>query len=144
MIEYCANNLQLSCIITSGGSSLEQAHLAKIKSETHAPYVDLSGKTNLLALAALIEKARLLVTVDSAPMHLATATRTPQVVLFGPTNPFHWTPRQSSALIVHGDKTFSQNELAPEQPRLPMKLISTKAVIDAMKSLLSAPAAPAS
>jgi heptosyltransferase III len=144
VIEHCEQNFQRRCVLTSAGMPIEQAHIAAIKSQTRAPYVDLSGKLNLLTLAALIEKARLLVTVDSAPMHLATAMRTPQVVLFGPTNPFHWTPRQSPVLVLHGNKTFSQSELAPEQPRLPMKLISTEAAIDAMKTLLSAPAAPAS
>jgi len=43
--------------------------------------------------------------VDSAPMHLASASRTPQVILFGPTNPFHWRPRESPALILQGTST---------------------------------------
>jgi len=83
----------------------------------------------------------LLVTVDSAPMHLAAATNTPQVILFGPTNPFHWQPRKSNALILQGDSGKPRTEFAPRQDRLPMKLISTKAVIDAMSSLLSIPTA---
>jgi ADP-heptose:LPS heptosyltransferase len=53
------------------------------------PVVDLSGQLDLLTLSALIERARLLVTIDSAPMHLAAALGTPQIALFGPTNPFH-------------------------------------------------------
>ncbi|MEY2479851.1 MAG: heptosyltransferase [Verrucomicrobiota bacterium] len=143
-IEHCANDLQLACVVTSGNSPMEKAHLAKIKSATRTRYVDLSGQTSLLALAALIEKARLLVTIDSAPVHLAAAMRTPQVALFGPTNPFHWAPRDSPALICYAGKVLRPNELAPERPRFPMKLISTQAVIDAMKSLLSRPTAPAS
>ena len=62
--------------------------------------IDLSGKTDLLTLAAVVRKARLLVTVDSAPMHFAAAWGTPQVVLFGPTNPFHWHPRSESAVVL--------------------------------------------
>ena len=131
-------------MLTSAPTPIEQAHLAAIKSQTRAPFVDLSGKVNLLELAAVIEKATLLVTVDSAPVHLAAAMRTPQVALYGPTNPFHWAPREGPALICYAGKTWRPNELAPDQPRFPMKLISTEGVIDAMKSLLSAPAAPAS
>jgi len=63
--------------LTSGASKHEQTHIAAIKNETKI--IDLSGKTDLLTLAALIGEARLLVTVDSAPMHLAAATHTPQV-----------------------------------------------------------------
>jgi ADP-heptose:LPS heptosyltransferase len=91
----------------------------------------------LLVLAALIAQAQLLVTVDSAPVHLAAATRTPQVILFGPTNPFHWRPRESPALILHGKSAAPVNEFAPAQPRFPMSEISTEAVISAMNSLLS-------
>jgi len=101
--------------------------------------IDLSGKTDLLTLGALIAQARLLVTVDSAPLHLAAATHTPQVALFGPTNPFHWRPRESPALILQGESGVPLQEFAPREPRLPMKQISTRAVIDAMDSLLSIP-----
>ena len=43
------------------------------------------GKLTLRQSAALIGNARLLVTNDSAPLHLATAMGTPIVALFGPT-----------------------------------------------------------
>jgi ADP-heptose:LPS heptosyltransferase len=107
----------------------------------HQEIIDLSGKTNLLTLAGLIDQARLLVTVDSAPMHLAAATRTPQVALFGPTNPFHWRPRESPALILQGKSGAPVTEFVPAQPRFAMSQISTEAVISAMDSLLSLRAA---
>jgi predicted lipopolysaccharide heptosyltransferase III len=135
-------------VLTGGVSPLEKSHLADIESRLPRPtgasgpaVVDLSGKLKLLTLAALIAQARLLVTVDSAPMHIATATGTPQVVLFGPTNPFHWQPRQPTALILQGDSPVPVRQFAPRQERLPMKLISTQTVIDAMDSLLSMPTA---
>ncbi|MDP9185962.1 MAG: hypothetical protein M3O72_01215, partial [Verrucomicrobiota bacterium] len=64
----------------------------------------------------------------------------PEVILFGPTNPFHWRPRESPALILQGTSTSPLTEFVPKQPRLPMNQISTQAVIDAMETLLSAPA----
>jgi ADP-heptose:LPS heptosyltransferase len=51
---------------------------------TRQKFIDLSGKTDLLTLAALVGQAQLLVTVDSAPVHFAAASHTPQVILFGP------------------------------------------------------------
>jgi ADP-heptose:LPS heptosyltransferase len=168
VIEHAGEMYDVDIVLTSGLSSLEQSHLAEIKLKLRRPIdwfatasspaqaarpsrsspagsiVDLSGQTDLLTLAALIEKARLLVTVDSAPLHLAAATRTPQVALFGPTNPFHWRPRNSGALILQGTSTGPLHEFSAEQPRVPMKQISTRAVIDAMDALLSAPAAQGS
>ena len=136
-IDHARSNSLISAVLTGGRSKLEQEHLGEIRSKLRQPAVDLSGKTDLLTLAALIAQARLLVTVDSAPMHLAAATQTPQVILFGPTNPFHWRPRESPALIMQGESTTPVTEFSAMRPRLPMCQISTEAVIGAMDSLLS-------
>jgi predicted lipopolysaccharide heptosyltransferase III len=141
VINHAGQNNDVDLVLTSGMSRLEQDHVIEIKTKTRMRIVDLSGRTDLLALAALIAQAGLLVTVDSAPMHLAAATQTPQVVLFGPTNPFHWRPRESPALILQGESANPLTDFTPFQPRFPMSQISTEAVIGAMDSLLSAPAA---
>lgn len=140
-IDYVDSSAGVSVVLTGGSSKLEQEHLAAIKRRLHRPAIDLSKTTDLLTLAALIAQARLLVTVDSAPMHLAAAMHTPQVVLFGPTNPFHWRPLESPAVILQGDGPTPVNEFSPVRPRLPMRQISTEAVIDAMDSLLATPLA---
>src|SRR5207244_6318625 len=88
VIDYAQNNWQIQSIVTGGNSKSEQEQIGQIKTKLSQPIVDLSGQTDLLTLAALIGQARLLVTVDSAPMHLAAATQTQQAVLFRPTNPF--------------------------------------------------------
>ena len=144
VIDHASQNYDLDLVLTGGKSELEWTHLAKIKSKVRKSVTDLSGQTDLLTLAALIAQARLLITVDSSPMHLAAATRTPQVILFGPTNPFHWRPRERTALILQGASTSPLSEFSSKQPRFPMKQISTRAVIDAMQSLLSIPAAQGS
>ena len=144
VIDYARSILKFCPVLTSGSSALEWQHLAEIKGKLAQPVVDLSGKIDLLTLTALIEQARLIVTVDTAPIHLAAAMETPQVILFGPTNPFHWRPRQSSALILQGKSTSPVATFTPEQPRFSMNDISTEAVINAMNSLLSAPAVQAS
>lgn len=129
----------LPCVVTGAHSPLEQKHIAQIKAATREPFVDLSGRVDLLTLTALIKKARLLATVDSAPMHLAAATQTPQVVLFGPTNPLHWRPRGSPALILQAGQPAPLTEFSPDHKRAPMNLISTEQVIDGMKALLATP-----
>ncbi len=49
--------------------------------------VNLAGRLSLLQTAALIRGASVVVTNDSAPLHLASAMNTPTVALFGPTVP---------------------------------------------------------
>ena len=143
IIKFAATELGLFPVLSGGTSNLERAHLAAIREKLQTAVLDLSGQLDLLSLAALLERARLLVTVDSAPLHLASATRTPQVALFGPTNPFHWRPRNSPAAILFGDSPQPQRHFQVPQPKRPLNQISTAAVIDAMRLVLSAPAASA-
>ena len=60
------------------------------------PVADLVGRLTLRQLAALLQHARLLVSNDSGPVHLAAAMGTPTVVLFGTsdpaTGPARWGP----------------------------------------------------
>jgi heptosyltransferase-2 len=49
--------------------------------------LDATGRLSLLASAELIARARVLVTNDSSPTHLASAVGTPTVTIFGPTVP---------------------------------------------------------
>lgn len=64
-----------------------------------------AGTVSLRLAAALVEQAALLVTNDSAPLHLATAVGTPVVAVFGPTVPaFGFGPRGQRDLVVEHDR----------------------------------------
>jgi ADP-heptose:LPS heptosyltransferase len=54
--------------------------------------VDLTCKTTLKQLTALLERADLVVANDSGPMHIASALGRPLVTPFGPTNPVRTGP----------------------------------------------------
>ena len=49
--------------------------------------VDLTNQLSLTQLAALLQQAKLLISSDSGPVHLAAAVGTPTVALFGTTEP---------------------------------------------------------
>lgn len=138
------NDRGVTPVVSGGRLRMEQAHIAEIRAQTRAPFVDLSASVDLLSLAAVIARAQLLVTVDSAPMHFAAASRTPQVVLFGPTNPMHWYPRFTPAVILQGHQRHPVTSFDPNQPAVPMNRISTQQVISAMETLLAAPRAATS
>jgi ADP-heptose:LPS heptosyltransferase len=132
VINYCEENLKLPCVITGSGDGSEQRHIAKITAALAQPARDLSGRLDLLTLAALTKSARLVVSVDSAPMHLAGAFQTPQVALFGPTNPFHWQPRQPNAVLILAAEPTPNPELKPHHKSAPMSEIVTERVINAI------------
>jgi heptosyltransferase-2 len=60
----------------------------KIKNESRSPrVVSTAGECTFLQSAEVIRRCRLMVSNDSAPMHIGTAMGTPVVALFGPTVP---------------------------------------------------------
>ena len=65
---------------------------ANASSPTTVPIADLSGRTSIKQLAAILGRATLFVGADSGVMHLAAAMRTPIVAIFGPTNHKAWAP----------------------------------------------------
>lgn len=62
--------------------------------------VVLCGKTGLKQLAALLERADLLVSNDTGPTHIGAAMETPLVALFGPTSPRLTGPRGGGKISV--------------------------------------------
>ena len=89
VIDFCQETLGRPCVVTGGsGDAFEQAHLARLQAALRRPCADLAGRLDLLSLTAVLAQAAVFAGVDSGPMHLAAAFRRPQVVLFGPTNPF--------------------------------------------------------
>ena len=66
--------------------------------------LNLAGQTNLAELGWLLKHARVLVTRDTGPSHLAAAVGCPVVVIFGRTAPLYgptrWRPLTEKAVIV--------------------------------------------
>lgn len=68
------------------GKKEEQSIAKEILNHLREGGVDLTGRTELLQLAALLERCHLLVTNDTGTMHMATAVGTPVVAIFGSTD----------------------------------------------------------
>jgi heptosyltransferase II len=72
--------------------------------------IDLSGRTSLRELMALLKLCRVLLTNDTGPMHIAAALGTPVVVPFGSTSPELTGPLSGSELrhqIIKSDAPCS-------------------------------------
>ncbi len=92
-------------VITSGKNTDEMSIVDSIIAGCGSRYdqnrlVNLAGMLELSELAVFIDKAKLFVGVDSAPMHMAAALKTPSVVLFGPTNRKQWHPWESPHILL--------------------------------------------
>jgi ADP-heptose:LPS heptosyltransferase len=132
-IQVLQTECRLTVVLTGSADSVERTHLDDIQRKLSEPCPDLAGRLSLLGTAAVIQRARLVCAVDSAPVHLADALGTPLVALFGPTNPFHWRPRRIGSRIV---TAANAGEFAPDFPKAPMSDIRTESVLTAIRDLL--------
>ncbi|MBA2123891.1 hypothetical protein B9J78_02985 [bacterium Unc6] len=64
--------------------------------------INLVGKTTVSRLAAIFKKCKVVVTVDSASMHLASAVGVPTIAIFGPTNP-RWHIVNKNISVLQSD-----------------------------------------
>ena len=100
---FAATALQLAKdfkILLCGGKSelpLGQEIAAKAGD---MPIINAIGLTSLLEMAALLEKATVVIAGDTGPLYMAAALGTPTVAIFGPTNPETYTPPGSSNTAV--------------------------------------------
>lgn len=102
---------------------------------------DLVNKTGLRETCALLSQCLCLVTGDSGPMHLATATGTPVIGLFGPTTrEWGFFPSGPDDIVLeaehpcrpcslHGQKTCSRQEFCLSQ-------ISPESVLEHVRALI--------
>jgi ADP-heptose:LPS heptosyltransferase len=75
------------------GSAAELPRAARVARLAGLPGTAVyAGRTDLVKLAGLVARARLVVSGDTGVAHLATAYRVPSVVLFGPEPPWRWGP----------------------------------------------------
>ncbi|MDD5431413.1 MAG: glycosyltransferase family 9 protein [Candidatus Omnitrophica bacterium] len=69
--------------------------------------VDLTNKTDLLQLAALLKKCKLLISCDSGPVHLASCVNTPVLAIFKSgmpgKSPLRWGPRSKGSIVIQKD-----------------------------------------
>ncbi len=61
---------------------------------------NLAGKTSIDELAILISLSKMLISVDSLPLHLASALNKRAVVIFGPTSDIIWGPWQNEKIDI--------------------------------------------
>jgi heptosyltransferase-2 len=77
---------ELGAKILVAGSDSDRMRTSGMLSHMSEKAIDATGMTTLPQLAALFKRCSLVVTNDSAPLHISVAAGTPVVALFGPTS----------------------------------------------------------
>ncbi|MEA3278646.1 MAG: glycosyltransferase family 9 protein [Pseudomonadota bacterium] len=92
-------NLGLPVLMLGGPADREAA--ARIRDQAGDGLINLTGQTSLLQAAALIDRGRLLVGVDTGLSHMGIAYATPSLLLFGSTCPYLDTTRTNARVLYH-------------------------------------------
>lgn len=110
----------LRVVIT--GTPAEAAIAGALAQMMHTPALNLCGRTGLGAMAALIERAAIVVTNDTGTAHLSAACRTPSVTIFMASDPARWAApyRRRHVAVGQGIPDVPVGEFRPcAEPVLP-------------------------
>lgn len=89
-------------LIGSAGEAEWTGQVAAMLGPQHGDHVaNLAGKLSLGGLGVLLQRADVVVSNDSGPMHLAAAYGAPTLGLFGPETPVMYAPLGSSARALY-------------------------------------------
>jgi lipopolysaccharide heptosyltransferase II len=137
-----ANRLQSECgarILILGGKE-EREEAEAFARALAAPPVLAVGETNPVETAALLERCRLFLGIDSGVAHLAAAVRCPTLVLFGSTDPARYRPWGAHCRVLQAsrvcDRRCDQKTCAVPQDHC-MLSISPEAVFTAAVEMLT-------
>lgn len=122
------------------GSEDERGLIENIITKMGNPAINLSGKIDLRLLSSLIERFNLFICNDSAPLHFASAMKTPTVAIFGPSKSKETGPYGNLHRVV--EKNFpcryqcNENSCHHERFHACMKEITVENILEAVRSLL--------
>ena len=122
-------------IVFTGGIK-DYSIIQTITSSMKGRAINFAGKTTLTELAALYEKAALVISTDTGPMHLAAAVETPVVALFGPTAPWRTGPYGTGHQIITAELECSPCFKRRCETTECMYQISAKQVMAAVKKII--------
>ena len=126
------------------GSKSERPYTETIASEIEDErLINTAGKTSIDGLIETIAGARLMISNDTGPMHIAFCTNTPVVCLFGPCSPNQYGVSENAHVIykpVYCSPCVHDFEVPPcKGDNVCMKLIEQMEVTAKVDSLLNEP-----
>jgi len=112
-----AQSKGFAVILCGGPTELERNLSQAILASAQQPITDLTGKTTLKQLLALLKHASVVLAPDTGPTHMAVAVGTPVIGLYGHSNPDRTGPylfRQYVVEVYHQSLLEQRGKTAAE------------------------------
>lgn len=120
------------------GDENDSVIISRIMARMRTAAIDFSGRCTVVQSGLLIQRAKIVIVNDSAPMHLASYLGSPVVALFGPTDPVRYGPWGDwSGFIRHNDDCMACREKIPDAEHSCMEMISAEEVVSMAERLLN-------
>lgn len=93
--------LPIKSIVIGSRSDMEIAE--RVVRSSGGKAISLAGRTSLKELIEVMRHARLVISNDSGPMHIAAGFQVPVVAIFGPTSPVRTGPYGKGHVVIKSD-----------------------------------------
>jgi heptosyltransferase-1 len=114
--------------IIAVGTSAEKDVVQILKSASNVPITDLAGLTDIPQLTALLGGAKIVVSNDTGPGHIAAALGVPVVLIFGSTNPARIRPYGRTNAVAAIELESRGREIESSDPRHAIENITVEHV----------------
>jgi len=136
--EKLASQFHLSIIAT--GSAHEAGLIETLKSLADVPITSLAGRTSLHQLAALLKNAKIAISNDTGPGHIAAAFGRPLVMIFGRSNPVRLYPYGRPECVAAVEPFERGTAINNYEPKYDIKAVSIDEVFNKACQQLNPPA----
>ncbi|MCJ7553965.1 MAG: glycosyltransferase family 9 protein [Ignavibacteriaceae bacterium] len=103
-------NKEFNCVFYLAGSDADRDEIDYVIKNSRLPVRTFLNKT-IPQVAALISLSYLFISNDTGIMHVAGTTETPQISIFGPTNPFNWAPIGPNKFFIRESELIDDVEV---------------------------------
>ncbi len=119
------------------GSSSDREIAKQVVSASHGKARSMAGRTDLRELIQIMRGAKVVITNDSGPMHIAAALHIPVIALFGPTSPLLTGPYGTLSVVLQSHQPCVPCFKRSCKDILCMKEITPVAVLEQVNKVLS-------
>ena len=96
-MQYISQKYEYNVVLVNANKTEQTDRI--IRAADNLNVIDLSGKTTLMEMVAILDEAKLVISTDSAPMHIACAMGTNTIAIFSSGNATRWMPRNNCNLV---------------------------------------------
>jgi lipopolysaccharide heptosyltransferase II len=134
--DLMSRRLQVPIVFT--GTAGDQELIRAVQAQMRRPSYSAAGRLNVGQMAGALAAARLLISNNTGPVHLAAGVGTPVVDLYALTNPQH-TPWQVPSRVLSHDVACRNcfRSVCPEGHHRCLRGVTPEQVVSAVEDLLA-------